>query len=150
MSDPAISITGGCLCGAVRYEANARPVAASYCHCRMCQKSVGNLFGVWVQFPRSAFRYTRGRPKSFPSSEQGERLFCAACGSPLGGLLDSFATVFVALGSLDHPEYLRPQNHWGIESKVPWVRIDEHLPSFRLDEDSDWTRPELHYPLKET
>ena len=44
MSKKTMPITGGCLCGGVRYESENRPVDVSYCHCRMCQQSSGNPY----------------------------------------------------------------------------------------------------------
>jgi len=122
--------TGGCLCGAVRYE-GGELWGAAYCHCRICQKSVGNAFSAFAQFPRDSFRLTHGEPRWYRSSELGERGFCAECGTPLfvRYLTAEFSDWIVALiGSLDHPETVAPRRHFGAESMLPWLEIVDDLP----------------------
>lgn len=63
MSDKTLPITGGCLCGAVRFEATEPPSWVAHCHCRMCQKGYGHPSGIFVGFhgaQKEAFRFTRG------------------------------------------------------------------------------------------
>ena len=84
MGETTLPITGGCLCGAVRYEASEPPgTDGTICHCRICQKAYGNGFAVTADFASKAFRFTRGEPRMYKSSNVGERGFCADCGSPL-------------------------------------------------------------------
>ena len=67
MSETVLPITGGCLCGAVRYEANEPPFNAGYCHCNICKKSRGGIFAVGASFLRESVRFTKGSPKIFIS-----------------------------------------------------------------------------------
>ena len=83
MNTKTEKITGGCFCGAVRYESSEPPYSASYCHCRMCQKLNGSTFVVAATFRKDTFRFTRGEPKLYKSSDIAERGFCANCGSRL-------------------------------------------------------------------
>jgi len=136
-------ITGGCLCGAVRYEVSQLPDEdIGYCHCRMCQKALGGLFGCFVIFTGAeqtkTFQFTRGEPKLYRSSARAERGFCAECGTPL--LFRDTKAVAVTMGSLDHPEDFTPKSHSGIESQVPWLKIDDELPRWRTDDDPYVTR----------
>ena len=136
MNDQAKRITGGCLCGAVRYEASETPLRTGFCHCRMCQKSNGTPFAVGVYFHNAAFRFTRGEPKLYRSSDTAERGFCSVCGSrlifrPLDGPL-----VAVEAGSLDHPEEISPEYHTGVEGWLPWLKLDDKLPRRRTDDNS--------------
>ena len=135
------NITGGCLCGAVQYEVTQQPddsmSSIGYCHCRMCQKALGGLFAYFVVFSGpnigETFKFTRGEPKYYRSSEWGERGFCSECGTPLVMRdLDSFG---VMIGSLDHPEVFPPKSHSGIESQVPWLKIDDGLPRWTTEDD---------------
>ena len=71
-------LTGGCQCGAVRYEWTARPAYSSVCYCRMCQKASGQPFMALTGGKRRALRWTRGAPSIFHSSKHGERGFCSA------------------------------------------------------------------------
>src|SRR5262245_65660107 len=89
MSDEVEKIhrSGGCQCGAVRYQLAAEPVALYVCHCRECQKQSASAFGISVITPRDGFRLTRGTPKlwsrSTDSGNQLECAFCPDCGSRL-------------------------------------------------------------------
>jgi len=139
-------MTGGCLCGAVRYQASEPPLEVYYCHCRMCQRAAGNVVATWAQFPGEAFRLTRGEAKFYRSSDVAERGFCAACGTQLVVRgFEALEPVAVAVGSLDHPEVLRPEGHFGIESKVPWFTVQDDLPHTRTEDIPDFTPPkQLH------
>ena len=142
MGEKTLPITGGCLCGAVRYEASEPPVGAGYCHCSMCKKARGGIFAVGASFRRDRFRFTHGESKIYKSSAFAERGFCGDCGTPLfyrfttpGQYADE---ITVSMGSLDDPEVAPPAfywGHWGVESKVSWFTIDDDLPQTRLEDD---------------
>ncbi len=135
MAEKTLPVTGGCLCGAVRYESTELPTTVGVCHCRMCQRSSGGLHIVWVFLPWSAFRFTYGEPAYYRSSDIAERGFCASCGSPLI-YRDKTDELGVPVGTLDHPENWPPNaTHGGIESKVPWEVITDDLPQYTTDED---------------
>jgi hypothetical protein len=135
MSNADMRVTGGCLCGAVRYEA-AAPIHGSYCHCRMCQKGYGGFFQAVLKFEGSQFRYSQGHPKFYRSSSYARRGFCAECGSPIAFVYDGNPHVWILIGTLDHPEDwpLTKDASWGqsvhcfAESGIPWHRIEEGLP----------------------
>jgi DNA-binding SARP family transcriptional activator len=76
-------ITGGCLCGDIRYEISEPAIDSDICHCRMCQKATGGQVVAGVTVSRKAFRFTKGEPKYYKSSPLAERGFCANCGSSL-------------------------------------------------------------------
>lgn len=126
----AAVLTGGCQCGAVRYALFAEPDNASICHCRMCQKAAGNLFGAFAGVRRQHFAWTRGKPKHFMSSGVVARDFCADCGTPLTYRPLDRDRVSIAIGSLDHPEKVPIKVQYGIESRVPGFdalcRLPEH------------------------
>ncbi len=77
-SDRAAVLTGGCQCGAVRYAFYAEPRSADICHCRMCQRAVGNLFMAVTSVEQADFAWTKGAPKLYRSSSIAERGFCGA------------------------------------------------------------------------
>jgi hypothetical protein len=140
-----IPVTGGCLCGAVRYESAEPPVDVSHCHCRMCQQSCGGPSFLGAFIPKAAFRFTRGRPKFYKSSAWAERGFCADCGTPLM-MRDLTDTHAIYIGTLDHPEDWPPTLcHSGMESHIPWDAIHDDLPRWRTDDDPEFvaTRSEL-------
>jgi len=122
---------GGCLCGAVRYQATAAPVRGVICHCTMCRKHSGAPALVFFHFPRSAFTWTAGRPTYYRSSRYAARGFCPTCGSTLTmheELLED--RVQVTAGSLDTPELLRPDDHVWTESQLPWFEVTDDLTRF--------------------
>jgi hypothetical protein len=111
--------TGGCQCGAVRYALHADPDGASICHCRMCQKATGGLFGAYAGVTRANLTFTRGKPASFRSSELIERDFCRDCGTPLTFRYLDRDRVSLSIGSLDDPSRVPPRMQFGIESRLP-------------------------------
>lgn len=123
-------LTGGCLCGAVRYEAKDPIEDAVHCHCTMCRRASGSVVVTWFSVPLGNFRYVRGKPDLYRSSSHGERRFCSRCGAQL-----TFHTVHepnlieVTVGTLDHPEDVRPDRHIWTSTRVHWLKLDEHLPS---------------------
>lgn len=104
--------TGGCQCGALRYRVAALG-RATLCHCRMCQKAFGGLFGPLVEV--EGLEWTRGAPARFDSSNRNWRCFCAGCGTPL--TYEHAGGAEVAIGSLDHPDAAPPVAQVNIESR---------------------------------
>ena len=141
MTGKTLPITGGCLCGEVRFEATEPPSHVGYCHCRMCQKAYGHTSGIWVMFvgPRKgALRFTKGKPKYYKSSAWLERGFCSNCGSPVGARRAN-GHHSVLIGTLDHPEDWPPDDaHSGIESRIPWNVIHDGLPQCRTEDDPNF------------
>lgn len=123
-----LTATGGCQCGAVRYRADAMLNNAHLCHCRMCQKAVGNAFAALVAAPDDALHWTRGEPATFRSSSEAERGFCAACGTPLFYRGDGSGRTNLTIGSLDDPAAFAPQVQVGTESRMPWFGTLGSLP----------------------
>jgi hypothetical protein len=125
---PPTVITGGCQCGAVRYAAHAPLKKTHYCHCRMCQRAMGNLFAALAGVPKDQLEWTRGQPRLFASSSLAERGFCADCGTPLTFAYHQAGRLYVTIGSLDDPAAAVPERHYGIESQLPWLHIQDDLP----------------------
>lgn len=115
-----IEASGGCQCGAVRYHATAFLDSSHICHCRMCQKAVGNFFAALIGLPREAFEWTRGAPAMFQSSDPVTRGFCGKCGTPLLYDYDGSRHLNVTTGSLDNPALFPPQEQFGLEARMPW------------------------------
>ena len=76
-------MTGGCLCGKIRYQAAQRMTGVLVCHCRMCQQATGSAFFPSALYPRETLEFTVGEPTWYASSEIAERGFCSACGTQL-------------------------------------------------------------------
>jgi hypothetical protein len=130
-----VPVTGGCLCGGVRYASDAPPDGGYYCHCTICRKAYGGLFGAFVRFGGGALRFTAGAPAFFRSSTIARRGFCAACGSGLSFTWDGNPAVWITHGSLDRPEdwpmtddaTWGPSVHACVETRLPWLVIRDGL-----------------------
>ena len=136
-NERAMALTGGCQCGAVRYQLLTPPEHASICHCRMCRRASGQPFMAFARVKSEDLRWTRGRPATFASSNIVERGFCSACGTPLTYRRPAGGTVSVTIGSLDDPEAVRPELQFGIEGKLSWTGGLDALPAKRTE---DWMR----------
>lgn len=125
------SFEGGCLCGAVRYRAVSPPVRAVICHCSLCRRHSGAPALAFVHFRLADFAWVKGAPTRYRSSAFAERGFCRECGSTLTMHESVLADrVQIALGSLDRPEDIRPDDHVWTQDRLPWFVIDDDLPRF--------------------
>jgi hypothetical protein len=138
MAEGPETLAGGCLCGAIRYECATRPCDVHYCHCRLCQKAFGSVFAVFGSLPRTALVFTCGAPHLHRSTPYAERGFCRDCGTPLTFRYLRSDWIAIAIGSLDHPEAVRPDMHWGIESQVPWLSLHDGLPRKPIEGDPEF------------
>jgi hypothetical protein len=128
MTNSDALVTGGCQCGAVRYALASPPTGGSICHCRMCQKATGGLFGAFIGVPHADLRWTRGTPSAFRSSEAIDREFCRDCGTPLTFRQLDKDRVSVTIGSLDEPARADISHQWGVESTTPAFASLSSLP----------------------
>jgi len=136
MSDPTIqslpALTGGCLCGRVRYEATPDHRDGYYCHCRMCQLAVGNTRAAFLNVRKAELRWL-SVPAYYASSKIARRGFCAHCGTPLSFDYPDSERIDLTVGSLDDPSLLKPTTHFAIESRIASWHADDGLPGERLD-----------------
>jgi len=103
---------GGCLCGAIRYRADAPPVRGVICHCSMCRRHSGAPALAFVHFPAASFAWVAGEPRWYRSSRHAERGFCAACGSTVAMREEVLPDrVQVCIGSLDDPDRVTIDDH---------------------------------------
>ena len=127
-----VPFTGGCACGAVRYECTAEPLLALNCHCRECQRFTGSAYTATLIVPKAALTVT-GRPKYYDvatdSGGTARRFFCGDCGSPLYAI-PAIAPDVIGLraGGLDDPSIYTPTIDVWTDSAQPWDCIDPELP----------------------
>jgi hypothetical protein len=119
--------SGGCLCGAVRYEVTAEPVFQFACHCRACQRASGGSPTLGVVVPKAALTITQGEPRVYWSAgESGAkvgRAFCGACGGALFSDLEARPDIAVVkVGSLDDPSAFAVQADMWMAAAQPWHR----------------------------
>lgn len=127
--------TGGCQCGAVRYECASEPLALYACHCGECRKQSASAFGMSFIASRESFRVTRGAPKRWTrradSGRQVHCFFCPVCGTRLWhereGVADSLS---IKAGSLDEPVAFSAAIHIWALRKLPGLGIPEEAAQF--------------------
>jgi hypothetical protein len=123
--------TGGCQCGAVRYELSGAPVELYVCHCRECQKQSASAFGISVIARREDFRILQGGVKSWSRpTDSGRRIrcmFCPQCGSRVWHEDEEgkSPTVSIKGGSFDRPIDLTPAVHIWTKRKLVGIVIPE-------------------------
>ena len=123
-----MTITGACLCGAVRFEAAAAPRRVTHCHCSMCRKALGAAVGTFATFESSKVRWF-GDVARYDSSDQAWRGFCARCGSSVCfGYKPRPERTYIAIGIFDDPDAYPAGFHDYRGAKIEWLHIDEHLP----------------------
>ncbi|WP_299736852.1 GFA family protein [uncultured Roseobacter sp.] len=118
---------GGCLCGAIRFEAQAPALKPHTCSCKICQRHSGALTAVWVEFPKEAVTWTGmgGLPATYRSSDYSSRAFCPTCGSTLGAI-DDDPVVALLVGTFDkaNRKDLMPLVHSYKGGRPKWWHID--------------------------
>jgi hypothetical protein len=129
-----ITLTGGCQCRAVRYRARAKSNEAYYCHCRMCQLAFGNVRASFVNVKKADVSWETRAPDYYASSKIARRGFCGECGTPLTFEYHESENMDLSVGSLDHPEELRPVMHVGVESRVASFHAEDGLPAKRVED----------------
>jgi hypothetical protein len=130
-----LPLTGGCACGAIRYETTAEPVVMFHCHCRDCQRASGGPFTSFVIVPAEAFRFSQGsvRFHDSPSYRGGKthRGFCADCGSPILVKTDANRDIVaIRTASLDDPSWFNLQMDVWTSDAHPWDEMNPALPKF--------------------
>ncbi|WP_264758506.1 GFA family protein [Aestuariirhabdus haliotis] len=130
MEDQTKITTGGCLCGAVRYEVRGPLRDVVNCHCSMCQRLHGN-FGPHTKAPKANIRLTEDKGLAwYKTSDVARRGFCRECGSSLfWEPFDLDATGIIA-GSLDTPDKLKTMGHIFVGEKAGFYEITDNLPQF--------------------
>jgi hypothetical protein len=134
--------TGGCQCGAVRYEIRGQPVSLYVCHCRECQKQSSSAFGISVIVARADFHLTQGEMKiwSRPTDSGGTLAcaFCPTCGARVWhATVGADETISVKGGSLDDPPDLRAAFHIWTVRKLAGVVIPETAKQFPGEPDRE-------------
>ena len=127
--------SGGCLCGAVRYESAGEPSFSLQCHCRDCQRASGAAHVAAVRMPSAQFRVTQGAPKTYVAkSDSGNdigRIFCGDCGTPLYVQVSTRPDlVGLRVTTFDDPSWFKPDANIFTKSAQPWDHFDPAVPKF--------------------
>ena len=122
-----LPLTGGCQCGAVRYQSTVPAKAIYACHCTECQRQSGSAFGSSMLVPRDAFSFTRGVPKTWVRTADSGRkvdcLFCPDCGTRIVHMPQHSPTMaIVRAGTLDDTTGIHLAGHIWTNSRQPWFQ----------------------------
>jgi hypothetical protein len=127
-----MTFTGGCHCGAIRYELHGEPMhgGQALCHCADCRRSAGAPLVGWAMFPEDALTVLQGEAREYASSDHGRRWFCPTCGSGLfyrnqqnlPGLVD------IQAATLDDP--IPAVAHIQVAERIDWMGEVHQLPAF--------------------
>jgi hypothetical protein len=124
----SIRHTGGCRCGAVRFEALAEPHHASYCHCGDCRQATGAPVSAFVGFRQDSVTFAGAAPQTYRNGSV-TRGFCGQCGSPLFYHDDRLPDdIYCMLGAMDQPSLYKPTMHAYVREQLPYLHMPDGLP----------------------
>jgi hypothetical protein len=126
MTRPVLPLTGGCSCGAIRYEIASFPLLLYTCNCTDCQTSSGSAFALNLPVATKGFRIVRGEPKGWrhksPSGADVISWFCGECGARIYGERQGRPdSMNVRAGTLDNTTWLTPLAHMFTRSAQGWI-----------------------------
>ncbi len=127
-----VKLTGGCLCGSVRYETNVEPQFSIHCCCRQCQQITGTGHASQFALPKAQVSIT-GELKTYRLAADSGNIvssaFCPDCGSPIFKTSSGYPdNVFFHAATLDDPSLFNPQVVVWSKNKQPWDYLDPNLP----------------------
>ena len=135
MTGTSDKATGGCMCGAVRFEATGAPLSTNYCHCTSCRKHTGAPVVTLVGYKIDQVKFTKGERKIYESSPGVGRAFCGQCGTPLtwegdGGEFGPLVELLIS--TFDDPNAFAPQGHLHHAERISWFETTDNLPRYRV------------------
>ena len=135
MGDPATALTGGCLCGGVRFEVGEPLVSSGYCHCTRCQRRTGTAASASGRIVPGSLRVLSGEEllRAWDPPDHGfSKVFCSACGGHLWSQSQDDPEIkSVRLGAFDSDPGIRPSYHAFVAYAASWEPIpDDGLPRY--------------------
>ena len=122
--------TGGCLCGAVRFEVTPPTRWCAHCHCSLCRRAHGAAFVTWFGVEKANFELVSGGEEIiwYQSTPEARRGFCTACGSTLFFEGNRWSDeVHIVLAAMDGPIDRSPQAHVFYDAQVDWIELGDDL-----------------------
>jgi hypothetical protein len=135
MPKPALPLTGGCICGGVRFEVAEALLGAIFCHCKRCQRRTGTGVSITALTAPGSFRIVSGEElaRSWDPGDGGwVKSFCGECGSQISTTnAENPELIAVRMGALDEDPGIRPFAHQFVTYAAPWAPVpDDGLPRF--------------------
>ncbi len=133
MGDNPETVTGSCMCGAVRYETRGESFGVIHCHCQSCRKHNGAPVVTLAGFKADQVKFSGDERKIYESSPGVGRAFCGNCGTPLtwegdGGDLGPIVELHIS--TFDNPDALVPSAHAFYSERITWMDIADNLPRY--------------------
>jgi hypothetical protein len=128
-----LPLTGGCLCGGVRFEVTKPLVSASYCHCTRCQRRTGTAASAQGRIAPGSLRITSGEElvRAYEPPDGFAKAFCSACGSALWSRAPGGEAWGIRLGAFDADPGIRPTYRQFVAYAAPWEPLpDDGLERF--------------------
>ena len=128
-------LTGGCVCGGVRFQVSEPLVASGWCHCPRCQRRTGAPASAGAGVAPRSFRITEGEAlvtEWLPPGTGNIKAFCSVCGGHLYSRRpDGWESVSIRLGAVDGDPGIRPAYHQYVETAAVWHDLpDDGLPRY--------------------
>lgn len=122
-----LPLTGGCLCGGVRFEVSEPLVSAGYCHCRRCQRRSGAAASPQARVAPGSLHLLQGEEllRGWQPDDGYAKVFCSHCGSQLWSESPDGATRAVRLGAFDGDPGIRPADRQWLSSAAPWEPVPD-------------------------
>jgi hypothetical protein len=136
MAQDEVNLTGGCACGAVRYQIDAEPIFVNNCYCSLCQRQTGSTSVVNAFFESSVIHQLSGNTTRHVlkggSGSDHVIVRCADCGTALWSQYPRFGDMGagVRAGTLDDKNAVSPDAAIFVADKMPWVTLPEDIPLF--------------------
>ncbi len=131
---PELPLTGGCLCGAVRFEVSEPPLFASYCHCTRCQRRTGTASSAQARLAAGSLRMTEGEEllRAFEPPDGAPKVFCSACGGALWSTNpETNEPMSVRMSAFDDDPGVKPSYRQYVAYAAAWEPIpDDGLPRY--------------------
>lgn len=124
-------VSGGCLCGTVRFSVTLPTLFCGHCHCSMCRRSHGAAFVTWFAVPRNQVEWVSGQSqlRRYASSDHGTRSFCGRCGSSLFCESSKHPDqIDIVLANMEGPIDRPPQVHVYFDDRASWAIAEDSLP----------------------
>ena len=131
MSEEKKAATGGCMCGAVRYELTGTPISVIHCHCLSCRRHTGAPVVTLVGAKKDQVRFTTGERGIYASTPGVGRGFCGQCGTSLtweGDGEELGPLIEIHISTFDDPSQFTPASHIHCDERLAWFEVADDLP----------------------
>ena len=123
-----LPLTGGCLCGAVRFEVTEPLVSSGYCHCTRCQRRTGTAASPGARIAAGSLRVLSGEEhiRAYEPDEGFAKVFCSACGSAVWSRSQEDPDIVsIRLGAFDDDPGIRPTYRQFVAYAAPWEPVPD-------------------------